>query len=157
MRPLGDLDFDQLFQEDMLGDDLEAWLDESVMMKRAFRQCAVLGGLIERRFPGEEKTGRQVTFSTDLIYDVLRRHQPDHLMLRCARADAATGQLDVARLGRLLTRIKGRIVPVALSRVSPFAVPMLLEIGREPVAGAAEEAILEENAAELIAEAMEEG
>ncbi|MEO6340942.1 MAG: ligase-associated DNA damage response DEXH box helicase, partial [Caulobacteraceae bacterium] len=144
-RPLGDLDFDQLFQEDMLGDDLEAWLDESVMMKRAFRQCAVLGGLIERRFPGEEKTGRQVTFSTDLIYDVLRKHQPDHLLLRCARADAATGQLDVARLGRLLTRIRGRLRPVALSKVSPFAVPMLLEIGREPVAGAAEEAILEEN------------
>ena len=154
-RPLGDLDFDQLFQEDMLGDDLEAWLDESVMMKRAFRQCAVLGGLIERRFPGEEKTGRQVTFSTDLIYDVLRKHQPDHLLLRCARADAATGQLDVARLGRLLTRIKGRLRPVGLSKVSPFSVPMLLEIGREPVAGAAEEAILEENAAELIAEAME--
>jgi ATP-dependent Lhr-like helicase len=157
MRPLGDLDLDRLFQEDMLGDDLEAWLDESVLMKRAFRQCAVLAGLIERRFPGQEKSGRQVTFSTDLIYDVLRRHQPDHLLLRCARADAATGQLDVARLGRLLTRIKGRIRPVALTRVSPFAVPVLLEIGREPVAGAAQEAILEENAEALIAEALDEG
>ena len=156
MRPLGDLDFDQLFQEDMLGDDLEAWLDESVMMKRAFRQCAELSGLIERRFPGEEKSGRQITFSTDLIYDVLRRHQPDHLLLRCARADAASGQLDVARLARLLQRIKGRITPVALPRVSPFAVPVLLEIGREPVFGAAHEAILEENAEDLIAEALEE-
>ena len=156
MRPLGDVDFDQLFQEDMLGDDLEAWLEESVMMKRAFRQCAELSGLIERRFPGEEKTGRQITFSTDLIYDVLRRHQPDHLLLRCARADAATGQLDLARVGRLLQRIKGRITPVALPRVSPFAVPVLLEIGREPVFGAAHEAILEENAEELIAEALEE-
>jgi ATP-dependent Lhr-like helicase len=156
MRPLGDLDFDQLFQEDMLGDDLEAWLDESVMMKRAFRQCAELSGLIERRFPGEEKTGRQITFSTDLIYDVLRKHQPDHLLLRCARTDAATGQLDVARVARLLQRIKGRITPVALPRVSPFAVPVLLEIGREPVFGAAHEAIMEENAEELVAEAMEE-
>ncbi len=157
MRPLGDVDLDQLFQEDMLGDDLEAWLDESVMMKRAFRQCAELSGLIERRFPGEEKSGRQVTFSTDLIYDVLRRHQPDHLLLRCARADAASGQLDVARVARLLQRIKGRITPMALSRVSPFAVPVLLEIGREPVFGAAHEAILEENAESLIAEALDEG
>ena len=156
MRPLGDVDFDQLFQEDMLGDDLEAWLDESVMMKRAFRQCAELSGLIERRFVGEEKTGRQITFSTDLIYDVLRRHQPDHLLLRCARADAATGQLDLVRTGRLLRRIKGRITPVALPRVSPFAAPVLLEIGREPVFGAAADAILEENAEELIAEALEE-
>jgi ATP-dependent Lhr-like helicase len=156
MRPLDDLDMDQLFQEDMLGDDLEAWLDESVMMKRAFRQVALLSGLIERRFPGREKSGRQVTFSTDLIYDVLRRHQPDHLLLECARADAASGQIDVARLGRLLKRIKGRIRHAELERVSPFAVPVLLEIGREPVAGAAQEAILEENAEELIAEATGE-
>ena len=156
MQPLGDLDLDDLFQQDMLGDDLEAWLDESVMMKRGFRQVAVLSGLIERRLPGHEKSGRQVTFSTDLIYDVLRRHQPDHLLLRCARADAATGQLDVARLGRLLARIRGRILPVALAKVSPFAVPVMLEIGREPVAGGSwSDAVLEETAAELIAEAME--
>ncbi len=156
MRPLGDLDLAGLFQEDMLGDDLEAWLDESIMMKRAFRQCAELSGLIERRFPGQEKSGRQITFSTDLIYDVLRRHQPDHLLLRCARADAASGQLDVARLARLLGRIRGRIRRVELARVSPFAVPVLLEIGREPVFGAAHDAILEENAEALIAEALEE-
>src|SRR5690606_31861353 len=104
----------------------------------------------------QEKSGRQVTFSTDLIYDVLRRHQPDHLLLRCARADAATGQLDVARLGGLLARIRGRIVHVALARVSPFAVPVMLEIGREPVAGGAwADAVLEETANELIAEAMD--
>jgi ATP-dependent Lhr-like helicase len=155
MRPMGDLDLAELFQEDMLGDDLESWLDESFMMKRGFRQCATLSGLIERRSPGAEKSGRQVTFSTDLIYDVLRRHQPDHLLLRCARADAATGQLDVARLGRLLTRIKGRIRHVALTKVSPFAVPVLLEIGREAVAsGVADHAILELNEADLVAEAM---
>jgi ATP-dependent Lhr-like helicase len=156
LKPMDDLDLAALFQEDMLGDDLEAWLDESVMMKRGFRQCAVLSGLIERRFPGQEKSGRQVTFSTDLIYDVLRRHQPDHLLLRCARADAATGQLDVARLARLLARIKGHIRHANLSKVSPFAVPVMLEIGREPVSGAAEEALFEATEAELAAEAMNE-
>ncbi len=148
------MDFADLFQQDMLGDDLDAWLDESFMMKRAFRHCAMLSGLIQRRLPGQEKSGRQVTFSTDLIYDVLRRHQPDHLLLQCARADAASGVLDVARLGRLLQRIEGRIKPVALARVSPFAVPVLLEIGRESVAGAGAEALLQDAADELIAEAM---
>ena len=155
LKPMGDLDMGELFQEDMLGDDLDAWLDESFMMKRTFRQCATIAGLIQRRFPGQEKSGRQVTFSTDLIYDVLRRHQPDHLLLRCARADAATATLDVARLGRLLQRIRGRITPVELARVSPFAVPVLLEIGRESVAGAGADALLQENADELIAEALE--
>ncbi len=154
MRPMGGLDLEELFAQDMLGDDLEAWLEESVMMKRAFKNCALVSGLIERRFPGQEKSGRQVTFSSDLIYDVLRRHQPDHLLLRCARADMATSLLDVERLGGLLARIKGRIVGMDLSRVTPFAVPILLTIGRESVPGGAQEAVLEAAEADLIAEAI---
>jgi ATP-dependent Lhr-like helicase len=154
IRPLDDLDFDDLFQPDMLGDDLEAWLEESFMMKRSFRDCALIAGLIERRQPGAEKTGRQVTFSTDLIYDVLRRHQPDHLLLRTARADAAAGLLDVARLGQLLARIGGHIRSVALERPSPFSVPVLVQIGRERVGGGAAEMILADSAEALIAEVM---
>jgi ATP-dependent Lhr-like helicase len=152
--PMGGLGMDELFAEDMLGDDLEAWIEESVLMKRAFKHCALVSGLIERRFPGDEKSGRQVTFSSDLIYNVLRRHQPDHLLLRCARADMATGVLDVARLGGLLARIKGRIVSLDLPKVTPFAVPILLTIGRETVPGASQEQVLEQAEAELIAEAL---
>jgi ATP-dependent Lhr-like helicase len=154
LHPMDGLDFAALFDQDMLGDDLEAWLDESFMMKRAFKTCALISGLIERRMPGSEKSGRQVTFSTDLIYDVLRRHQPDHLMLRCARADAASGMIDVARVGDLLARIKGHILHAPLEHVSPFAVPIMLEIGKERVAGQAPEMILRAASDELIAEAM---
>ena len=153
-RPMDGLDLDALFQEDMLGDDLDAWLEDSVMMKRAFKTCALISGLIERRFAGHEKSGRQVTFSSDLIYDVLHRHQPDHLLLRCARADTAGGLLDVGRLGDLLARIKGRIQPARLPKVSPFAVPLLLTIGRESVPGAHQDWVLEEAEDALIAEAM---
>ncbi len=143
-----------LFDEDMLGDDLEAWLDESAMMKRTFRQCAVIAGLIERRFPGQKKTGRQVTISTDLIYDVLRRHQPDHLLLRAARQDAATGLLDVTRLGMMLRRIRGRIIHRSLDRVSPLSVSVMLEIGRERVYGEGADDILAEAEAALLEEAL---
>jgi ATP-dependent Lhr-like helicase len=153
-RPMEGLDFDALFQEDMLGDDLESWLEESFMMKRSFKTCALIAGLIERRFPGLEKSGRQVTFSSDLIYDVMRRHQPDHLLLRCAREDTATGLLDVARLGDLLARIRGRIRHAMLDHVTPFAVPALLTIGQERVPGAAQDWVLEEAEDKLIAEAM---
>ena len=103
----GKLDLDALFDPDMLGDDLEAWLAESALMKRTFRTCAIISGLIARRFTGEEKTRRQVLFSTDLIYDVLRKHQPDHVLLRAARADAATGLLDLRRLSDMLQRNQG--------------------------------------------------
>jgi ATP-dependent Lhr-like helicase len=154
LKPMDGLDFDDLFAQDMLGDDLEAWLAESFMMKRAFKGCAIVSGLIERRFPGHEKTGRQVTFSTDLIYDVLRRHQPDHLLLRCAREDAATGMIDVARLGQMLARISGRIRHSPLEHLSPFSVPILLEIGKERSPGSAADMILAEAEEDLIAEAL---
>jgi ATP-dependent Lhr-like helicase len=151
----GELSLAELFNEDMLGDDLEAWLAESALMKRTFRNCAIIAGLIERRFPGEEKSRRQVTISTDLVYDVLRSHQPDHVLLRAARADAATGLLDVRRLGEMLSRIKGRIVHKALDHVSPLAVPVMLEIGREAVYGEAAETLLAEAEDELVKEAMQ--
>ena len=154
LKPMDDLDFDSLFDQDMLGDDLEAWLDESFMMKRAFKGCALISGLIERRMPGAEKSGRQVTFSTDLIYDVLRRHQPDHLLLRTARIDAASGMIDVARVGQMLERIKGQILHSRLDHVSPFAVPIMLEIGKERVGGDTADMILAEAAEDLIAEAL---
>lgn len=145
---------DDLFAEDMLGDDLEDWLAESTLMKRTFRQCAVIAGLIERRFPGQQKTGRQVTISTDLVYDVLRKHEPDHVLLRAARADAATGLLDVKRLGMLLRRIRGRIVHKALDRVSPLSVSVMLEIGRERVYSDDADDILAEAEAALLDEAL---
>ncbi len=144
----------ELFAQDMLGDDLEAWLAESAMMKRTFRQCAVIAGLIERRHPGQKKTGRQVTISTDLVYDVLRKHQPDHLLLRAARQDAATGLLDVRRLGMMLERIQGRIIHRALDRVSPLSVSVMLEIGREKVYGEGADEILAEAEAQLLEEAL---
>lgn len=152
----GALPLDQLFDEDMLGDDLDAWLAGSNLMKCTFRIAAVIAGLIERRHPGKEKSGRQVTMSTDLVYDVLRRHDPGHILLEAAWADAATGLLDIARLGQFLARIKGRIRHQSLNRPSPLSVPILLEIGKEPVGLKAREGLLREAAELLIAEAMEE-
>jgi ATP-dependent helicase Lhr and Lhr-like helicase len=155
LKPMDGLDLADLFAEDMLGDDLEAWLAESAMMKGAFKACALISGLIERRFPGNRKTARQVTFSTDLVYDVLRRHQPDHLLLRCAREDAAHGLIDAQRLGDLLQRIKGRIRHVALPHLSPFSVSVMMEIGKQPSPGDARDQILAAvSEAELVAEAL---
>jgi ATP-dependent Lhr-like helicase len=148
-------DMDSLFHEDMLGDDLDAWLEESALMKRTFRNNALIAGLIERRFPKHEKTGRQITFSTDLIYDVLRSHEPDHILLQTARQDAGEGLLDIRRLADALKRIKGKIVHSKLEQISPFAVPVMLEIGKEPVySGDAAEAILREAEDDLVRDAM---
>jgi ATP-dependent Lhr-like helicase len=85
---------------------------------------------------------------------VLRRHQSDHLLLRCARADAARGLVDVGRLGDLLARINGRIRHARLDHLSPFSVPMILELGQQRSPGGAGEMILAEAAETLIAEAI---
>ncbi|MEP1205786.1 MAG: ligase-associated DNA damage response DEXH box helicase [Rhizobiaceae bacterium] len=150
----GRLSLAALFDEDMLGDDLEAWMEDSFMLKRTFRQCALIAGLIEKNHPGKEKSGRQITVSTDLIYDVLREHEPDHILMQATREDAATGLLDIHRLGHLLARIKGQIIHKNLNQVSPLAVPIMLEIGREAVPGEANDTLLAEAAENLISEAM---
>lgn len=154
LEPMGDLDLNALFDEDMLGDDLEAWLGESTLMKSTFAKCAVIAGMIDRNMPGAaKKTGRQVTFSADLIYNVLKQYEPDHLLMQAAFADAGEGYLDLRRVGALLRRVKGKIVHRDLPHVSPFAAPVMLEVGRVGIVGEAEEAILADAAA-LIDEAM---
>jgi len=137
------LDPAALFSADILEHEFVQWVESSSLLKRAFRDVAVISGLIERQQPGKRKTGRQVSFSTDLIYDVLRRYEPDHLLLKAAWADARARMTDVGRLGDLIDRAAGTILHVDLPHVSPMAVPVLIMIGREHVAqGEAEETIL---------------
>ena len=157
MMERGELSLDGLFDEDMLGDDLEEWLAESFLLKRSFRHCATIAGLIEKRHPGKEKSGRQMTVSSDLIYDVLRSHEPDHLLLQATRDDAAKGLLDIRRLGDMLKRIKKHIVHQKLDQISPLGIPIMLEIGKEPIAGEAQEFLLEEAAQELLVQSTSNG
>lgn len=147
-------DVADLFGVDILGDELEEWMAESSMVRRTFRNCAVVAGLIERRLPGQQKTGRQVTFSSDLIYDVLRKHEPGHVLLRAARAEAAHGLTDVRRLADLLVAVEGRVRHLDLPRISPFAVAVIAGIGREFVRDEALDETLDEVVAGLVAEAM---
>lgn len=143
-----------LFSSDILEDEFLEWVEGSHLLKRAFREVAVISGLVDRQHPGKRKTGKQVTFSTDLIFDVLRKYEPDHLLMEAAWADARARMTDIDRLGNLLDRAAGSMVHVDLDRVSPLAVPVLVMIGREHVAqGATDDALLIE-AEGLIEEAM---
>ncbi len=147
-------DVAKLFEEDLLGDDLEAWMESSSMLRRTFRHVAVISGLIPRYQPGADKNRRQITVNSDLVYDVLRKHQPGHVLLRATRADAATGLIDLKRISAMLARAKGRITHMVLTQVSPLAVPVLLEIGREHIANGAGEEFLLAEAEALVMEAM---
>ena len=143
-----------LLSPDILQDEFIEWVQNSHLLRRAFREVAVIGGLVERQHPGKRKTGKQVTFSTDLIYDVLRKYEPDHVLLEAAWADARTRMTDVGRLGDLLDRAGEQLVHVELDRVSPLAVPVMVMIGREATPqGAVDDELLFE-AESLAGEAM---
>ncbi len=143
-----------LFSADILQDEFVDWVEGSYLLKRAFREVAVISGLVERQHPGKRKTGKQVTFSTDLIFDVLRKYEPDHLLMQAAWADARAKMTDVDRLAGLMERAAGSMIHVELKRVSPLAVPVLVMIGHEHVArGATDDKLLVE-AESLINEAM---
>ena len=156
LRPVDSIAIaEQLLDQDMLGDDLEAWMAESSMLRRMFRQVSVVSGLVEQRRSGKDRPGRAMTISANLIYDVLRRHEPEHLLLEAARQEAAGGMADIGRLATFLARVRGKMTFRRLKRVSPLAVPILLEIGREQVAGGAIDELLDQGARRLLAEALE--
>lgn len=131
MKPPADIA--DLFSVDLLGEELHEWLEDTPLLKRTFRENAVIAGLIERRHPGQVKNGRQMTFSSDLIFDVLQSYEPNHILLRAAVQDATGGLIDTGRLSDMLISMQNKLVVKPLKRVSPLAVPMMLEIARESV------------------------
>ncbi|MCB2125593.1 MAG: ligase-associated DNA damage response DEXH box helicase [Rhodobacteraceae bacterium] len=142
-----------LFDRARLRQGLEGWLAGNAVMKRTFRNVAIVAGLIQRNRAGARKSGRQATFSSDILYDTLRRFDPDHLLLQVTREEAMRGLVSFARIEELLTRVGGRVDHLRLARVTPLAAPLFLEHGRVPVEGAARERLVEETAARLMAEA----
>jgi ATP-dependent Lhr-like helicase len=142
-----------LLAPEELREGLETWLGENAVMKRTFRTAARIAGLIERNLPGMRKSGRQATFSSDILYDTLRRHDPDHLMLRITRAEAARGLVDFGRIEEMLARVAGRVDAVRAPHVTPLAAPLLLEAGRVPIRGRAEARLVADAASALLAEA----
>ena len=146
----------RLLSPDILEGEFVEWVEQSMLLKRAFREVAVIGGLVERQHPGKRKTGKQVSFSTDLIYDVLRKYEPEHLLMKAAWDDARARMTELGRLARLVERAAAQMVHVDLERVTPMAVPLMVIIGREalPAGSGAEDALLIEAESALAALAM---
>ena len=141
-----------LFDMAALEDGLEGWLAGNAVMKRTFRASATIAGLIERNTMGQRKTGRQATMSSDILYDTLLKYDPDHLLMRITREEAMRGLVDFSRIREMLDRVGDRIDTLRLSRVTPLAAPLFLEVGKVPVAGAADERLLAEEAQRLMDE-----
>jgi len=142
-----------LLAPDALRAGLDSWLMSNAVMKRTFRASATIAGLIQRNTPGARKNGRQATMSSDILYDTLVKYDPAHLLLDITRQEAMRGLVDFGRIEEMLTRVAGRVTLRRLARVSPLAAPLFLEAGRMPVEGAAQERLLAEESARLLAAA----
>ncbi len=142
--PVHESHIPQLFNPDVLGDELEDWMLEASMLKRSFRQVAVVSGLIEQQYHSNKKTMKQVTFSTDLIYDTLRQYEPDHILLKVTRENAQRELLDLARTSALLFRFCDAFQFVSLEKPSPMSIPIVLDVRSELITGAGTRALLEQ-------------
>ncbi len=139
-----------LFAPETLRAGLQSWLDGNALMKRTFRNVALISGLIERSHQGRRKTGRQATFSSDILYDTLRRHDPDHVLLQMTREEAMRGLIDFARIEEMIARVGGRIDLARLDRITPLAAPLFLEPGKVPIHGQGRERLAEAQAQALM-------
>ncbi len=142
-----------LLRREGLAEGLDTWLAGNAVMKRGFRAVATIAGLIERNSPGKRKSGRQATFSSDILYDTLLKYEPDHLLMRLTRQEAMRGLVDFGRVEEMLERVDGKIDHVNAPHVTPLAAPLLLEIGKIPIRGKAEEHLLAKAAEEMMAKA----
>lgn len=128
-----------LFSNTILEDELMEWVAASSLLKRAFMEVAQISGLVERNQPGQKKTGRQMMFSSDLIFDVLKKYEPEHVLMKASWQDAKGRLTDIARLASFLDRIQGKIHHKTLARISPLAVPAVVELNVQQVDGEARE------------------
>ncbi|MEM9062632.1 MAG: ligase-associated DNA damage response DEXH box helicase [Pseudomonadota bacterium] len=141
----------ELLGAESLTRGFEDWLAGNAVMKKTFRQVAVVAGLIEQNLPGKRKSGRQTMFSSDILYDTLRRFDPDHLLLQITRTEALRGLVDFGRIEEMLERSAGSVDHTRADRVTPLSAPLMLEMGRIALKGGSAEEIALAEEEELLA------
>lgn len=143
----------QLFKFSEIELGLDKWFSGNALMKRTFKAVASVSGLIDRNLPGLTKSGRQTTFSSDILYDTLVKYDPTHLLLKITKDEAMKGLIDFSRIEEMFKRVDDNIIHKNLPHVSPLAAPMLLEVGTIPIEGQARELLLKNEANSLMKEA----
>jgi ATP-dependent helicase Lhr and Lhr-like helicase len=115
-----------------LEDEVLASLNATEMARRRFREIARIAGLIFQSHPGEQRSSRQLQASSSLYYDVFAQYDPDNLLLAQARAELLANELDMERLARTLRGMQAQTLSIhALTRPTPFALPLMVERFRE--------------------------
>ena len=127
-----DLDADALrglLAEARLLEDLQEGLNMTELARRQFRDIARVAGLLPPSLPGRTpRSLRQLQASSGLLFDVLERHDPGHLLLHQARREVLAAHLDLDALHALLQRCAGREIVLARpGSLTPLSFPLWAE------------------------------
>ncbi len=122
----------RLFAAENLMADVLASLNSSQLAQRRFREIARVAGLISTGYPGQPKSTRQLQASSALFYEVFRKYDAGNLLLNQAESEVLSQELEIARLGETLARMRARtLVLSTLKHPSPMSVPLMVERFRE--------------------------
>ncbi|WP_425480145.1 ligase-associated DNA damage response DEXH box helicase [Cognatilysobacter segetis] len=118
-----------LMSPERLFEDLRESLNLGELARRQFREIARIAGLLPPTVPGRpQKSTRQLQASSGLLYDVLQRYDPHHMLLELAEREVFAGQLEVQRLQRVLDDCAGRELMLVRPRgLTPLSVPLWAE------------------------------
>ena len=111
-----------LFRREGAEDALRAALPDASLVKWQFRGVAQTGLMVPRRTHGVERGARMLQWSAEIIFEVLRQHEPDHPLLAEAYAEATQRFLDLPRALQFLDTVPKLAWDLReLEKVSPFS------------------------------------
>jgi len=124
----------KLFDDEDLITDILRSINSSEMAKRRFRQIARITGLIFQGYPGKYKTTKNLQASSELLFDVFSKYEPDSLLIAQSFDEMLQFQLEESRLRRALDRIRNqKLIITNPFRPTPFSFPILVDRLREKV------------------------
>ncbi len=119
----------ELLSPEQMAGDLRDGVNLGELARRQFREIARVAGLLTPSLPGRAaRSLRQVQASSGLLYDVLRRYDPDHLLLAQAEREVLEFQLEAPRLQAALQDCAARSLELRAPRaLTPLSFPLWTE------------------------------
>jgi len=116
------------FSTAQLLDDLLEAINLGELARRQFREVARVAGLLPQRYPGAERSPRQIQAGATLLFDVFSEFDPDNLLLLRARREVLERQCEESRLERTMERLSSQpLRVVTIARPTPLALPLMAD------------------------------
>lgn len=122
----------ELFSTKNLALDIQSSINSVEMARRKFRDIARISGLIFQGFPGRQKKERHLQASSQLMFEVFREYEPEHLLFMQTFDEVMTFQLEESRMRKTLKKIsESKIIITRPEKATPFSFPIIVDRLRE--------------------------